>query len=264
MQKNFLDIWNQTPLRCENNIKIFGKEDDGDYFSDDDVRGWHNKYFEENFYTDKLLLNNASRKLLDEITKNEESYIDFACGPGMGFVPSIKRLRPSLPCLAADANLTLLNEWRKWLDDNHIGENIDFAQFSLFDIPFENSSIKACGGFLCISSTRFGNKGFDTALSEIYRILAPKGHLYVIENDWLNVPSILDVFEKTNIQPWTCFQEKQISWQQKFLDKGFEIISMEPYMTRILRGEDNELGKAAEKLGKKIQMQWNSFILEKL
>ena len=37
-QKKFLNIWNQTPMRCENNIRIFGKENDGDYFSDEDVR----------------------------------------------------------------------------------------------------------------------------------------------------------------------------------------------------------------------------------
>ncbi len=263
-QKKFLNIWNQTPMRFENNIRIFGKENDGDYFSDEDVRRWQNKYFQENFYTDKLLLNKASRKLLDEITKNKEAYIDLACGPGMGLIPSIKQLSSSISCLAADANLTLLNEWKKWLNDRQTGEDIDFAQFSLFDIPIEDSTVKACGGFLCLSSTRFGNKEFDTALSEIYRILVPKGRLYVIENEWLNVPSILDVFEKSNIQPWTCFLEEQISWQQRFLDKGFEILSKEPYMTRILRGENNELGKATEQLGKKIEMQWNAFILEKI
>ena len=51
-QKKFLNIWNQTPMRCENNIRIFGKEIDGDYFSDEDVRGWQNKYFQENFSSD--------------------------------------------------------------------------------------------------------------------------------------------------------------------------------------------------------------------
>ena len=259
----FAKIWNRQPNEHEDGLWLFGKEEDGDCFDGEDVLIWQNGRFEQSYSSEKFLNNAASRKIIDEIVRNREPYVDLACGPGMGLVPSIKRISSEIPCLAADANTTLVKEWKKWLDRNSTRTGIEFAQFSLFDIPIKDRAVNAYGGFLTLSSTRAGNKGYDNALSEVFRTLAPQGRLYVIESEWVDVPTILKVFEKSCIQPWNCFWESQLTWHDRFLKRGFRILSEEPYMNRSLNSEDNMLGREAEKAGINIEMQWNAYILEK-
>ena len=259
----FSKIWNRQPNENEDGLWLFGREEDGDYFDDEDARSWQNGRFEQSWFSDKLLHNAASRKVIDEIVKNREPYVDLACGPGMGLIPSIKKACAEIPCLATDANTMLVREWRKWLNRNGMQPGIEFAQFSLFDIPVKDRAVNAYGGFLSLSSTRAGSKGYDDALAEIYRTLAPHGRLYVIENEWVHVPTILKVFERSCIRPWNCFLENQLTWHDRFLQSGFRILSEERYMNRSLNREDNELGREAEKAGIRIEMQWNAYILEK-
>lgn len=101
------------------------------------------------------------------------------------------------------------------------------------------------------------------ALSEIFRTLTTKGRLYVIENEWLEVTTILQVFESFGIQLWDCFTEEQEAWHERFIKHGFKILSEEPYLNRKLNGDDNEHGRAAENLGIQVEMQWKAFIVEK-
>ena len=89
----FSKIWNRQPNENEDGLWLFGREEDGDYFDDEDAHSWQNGRFEQSWFSDKLLHNAASRKVIDEIVKNREPYVDLACGPGMGLVPSIKRIR---------------------------------------------------------------------------------------------------------------------------------------------------------------------------
>ena len=259
----FSKIWNRHPNEHENGLWLFGKEEDGDCFDEEDAIIWQNGRFEENYFTDRLLHNAASRKIIDEIIENQEPYVDLACGPGMGLIPSIRRISSEIPCLATDANTMLVKEWRKWLDRNSMQTGIEFAQFSLFDIPIKDHAVNAYGGFLSLSSTRAGSKGYDAALSEMFRTLAPQGRLYVIESEWIDVPTILTVFEKSCIRPWNCFLEPQLTWHDRFLQSGFRILSEELFMNRSLNSEDNELGREAEIAGIKIGMQWNAYVLEK-
>jgi ubiquinone/menaquinone biosynthesis C-methylase UbiE len=259
----FSKVWNRQPNECEDGLWLFGREEDGDYFDDEDALRWQNGRFEQSWFTDKLLNNAASRKLIDEIVGNRKPYVDLACGPGMGLIPSIRKISSELPCLAVDANSMLMKEWRKWLNRNGMQTGIEFAQFSLFDVPVKDHAVNAYGGFLSLSSTRSGSKGYDAALAEIYRTLAPRGRLYVIESEWVDVPAILKVFERSCLQPWNCFLEPQLTWHDRFLQSGFRILSEELYMNRSLNSEDNELGREAEKAGIRIGMQWNAYILEK-
>ena len=259
----FSKIWNRHPNEHENGLWLFGIEEDGDCFDEEDAIIWQNGRFEENYFTDRLLHNAASRKIIDEIIENQEPYVDLACGPGMGLIPSIRRISSEIPCLATDANTMLVKEWRKWLDRNSMQTGIEFAQFSLFDIPIKDHAVNAYGGFLSLSSTRAGSKGYDAALSEMFRTLAPQGRLYVIESEWIDVPTILTVFEKSCIRPWNCFLEPQLTWHDRFLQSGFRILSEELYLNRLLKSEDNELGREAEKAGIKIEMRLNAYILEK-
>ncbi len=259
----FSRIWNRQPIEYEDGFWLFGNEEDGDYFDDEDAFSWQNGRFEQSYNTDKLLNNAASRKIIEEIVRNREAYIDLACGPGMGLIPSIRKISTEIPCMATDANTMLVKEWRKWLNQTRKPAGIEFAQFSLFDIPIKDNVVNAYGGFLSLSSTRAGSKGYDVALAEIFRTLAPRGRLYVIESEWVDVPTILKVFERSCLQPWNCFLEPQLAWHDRFLQNGFRILSEEVHMNRSLTSEDNELGREAEKAGIKIEMRWNAYILEK-
>ena len=259
----FSAIWDRQPRKYEDGMWLFGNEEDGDFFDEEDSIDWKNGRFEQSFSSDKLLDNAASRKLIDEIVNNKEPYIDLACGPGMGLIPSVKKMCPEIPCLATDANTMLLREWKKWLNAENLQDGIEFAQFSVLNMPISDSGVMTYGSFLCLSSTRNGSMGYNKALAEIFRTLAPKGHLYTIESEWVDVPAILNVFEKSGIKPWNCFLEKQMTWHKRFMKNGFKILSEELYMNRILSGNDNELGLAAEKLGAKIEMRWTAYVLEK-
>ena len=140
---------------------------------------------------------------------------------------------------------------------------VDEIQLGYKRVPVKDHAVNAYGGFLSLSSTRSGSKGYDAALAEIYRTLAPQGRLYVIESEWVDVPAILKVFERSCLQPWNCFLEPQLTWHDRFLQSGFRILSEELYMNRSLNSEDNELGREAEKAGIRIGMQWDAYILEK-
>ncbi|MBO4392540.1 MAG: hypothetical protein J5816_04475 [Clostridia bacterium] len=259
----FSEIWNRQPREYEPHLWLFGNEQDGDYFDEEDFLIWQNDLFEHNFSTDRFLNNDASEKLIDEIVRNREPYVDLACGPGMGLIPSVKKKCSEIPCLATDANARLIKELKKWLREKKTETGIEFAQFSLFDIPVADCAVNAYGGFLPISSTRNGNSGYDCALSEIFRTLATKGRLYAIESELLDVPAILKVFEMSGMHPWSCFSEEQKTWHDRFINHGFKILYEEPYLKHRLNEDDNELGRAAEKLGVQIEMQWNAFIAEK-
>ncbi len=70
-------------------------------------------------------------------------------------------------------------------------------------------------------------------------------------------------FDKMGLQPWDDFREKQISWHDKFINNGFEIVYERPFEYRSLRADDNELGEAAVKFGVDIGMKFTAFIVRK-
>ena len=232
MKDIFKQIFKTAPSKEDNGIYYFGDENDGDCFDKSDAVSWQNEIFSRNWKKRELLDNNASRHLLDEIIAYNEYIVDLACGPGMGFIPSIKQTAPEFRCLATDANSLVLSEWKRYLQNNEKFDNIDFAQFSAFNLPFKNNAVQAYSSFIGLSSTRNGNCGIDLALSEIYRTLIDGGLYYAIENEWSNVPAILELFDKIGREPWSVFLEKQTSWHDRFVNNGFEVIYEEKFEHR--------------------------------
>lgn len=263
MDNIFNQLFIMAPQKEENEIYYFGNENDGDCFEKNDFDNWQNERFCQEWRTKRLLENNISRYLLDEIISNHKYTIDLACGPGMGFIPSIKQLAPLFPCMVSDANPFVLNEWQYYLKNNEKYNKIDFAQFSVFNIPIKSNTVQAYSSFIGISSTRNGENGYAAALSEIHRTLAKNGLFYTIENEWTDVPAILSLFEKINQQPWSCFYERQISWHDRFIENGFEIVYEKLFEYRSLKADDNELGAAAAKLGVNIGMKFTAYIVRK-
>lgn len=259
----FRELFLRNPKRKENGIYFFDTDNDGDYFDEDDINEWKNGRFYSNWRNRKLIENPVSHYLLDTIINSGNSIIDLACGPSMGLIPSVKMLNTSFPCMATDASALIVSEWKQYLEYKENYSGINFAQFSVLDIPINNESVQAYSSFIGISSTRNGERGYISALSEIYRTLTKGGLFYTIENEWTDVPTILGLFEKMNQQPWTIFCEKQTSWHNRFIECGFDIIYEKQYEYRKLSAYDNELGEAAHKFGVDVGMNFIAYILKK-
>ena len=258
----FNKLFVNEPQKKENGIYYFGNENDGDYFDEDNFDIWRNGGFIRNWRYKGFLEHNASRHLAEEILNNNDYVIDLACGPGMGFIPSVKQLNPMFPCMATDANPFVLSEWKEYLDNSEKYNKLSFAQFSVFDIPLKSNSVQAYSSFIGVSSTRSGEEGHAAALSEIRRTLAQGGTFYTVENEWTDVGAILDLFDKMGQQPWNGFDGKHITWHDKFIHNGFEIVYEDPYY-KSLRADDNELGEAAVKFGVDIGIKFTAFIVKK-
>ena len=50
----FSKVWNRQPKECEDGLWLFGREEDGDYFDDEDALRWQNGRFEQSWFTDGL------------------------------------------------------------------------------------------------------------------------------------------------------------------------------------------------------------------
>lgn len=263
MDNNFLQLFANEPQSEENGIYYFGNEADGDCFDKDDFDIWQNRIFRQNWRRKKFLESSVFLHLAKEIIHNNDYVIDLACGPGMGFIPSVKQLNPMFTCMATDANPFVLREWKHYLDSREKYEKLTFAQFSAFDIPIRSGSVQAYSSFNGVSNTRGGENGYALALSEIRRTLAGGGALYAVESEWTNVEAILRLFDKMGQQPWDVFCTKPVPWHDRFVDNGFEIVYEEPYEYRSLRADDNELGEAAAKFGVDVGMKFTAFIVRK-
>ena len=89
---------------------------DGDCFDDSDVEIWRNGCFEKNWNNNYFLENEVSRDLLNKIIREGQFVVDLASGPGMGLIPSLKKIDSSFPCVASDANLMVMKEWKRYLE----------------------------------------------------------------------------------------------------------------------------------------------------
>lgn len=263
MIHSFEKLFSRNPDRKENGIFYFNADEDGDYFTETDIHDWKTTLFQTNWNRRIFLENPVSHHLISAIIGAGNPVIELACGPGMGLLPSIKQINPYFPCMATDANALVVNEWKRYLDDKELYDALDFAQFSVLDMPIKSGTVQAYSSFIGISSTRRGDSGYRSALSEIHRTLSDDGLLYTIENEWSDVPAILGLFEKMNRQPWSIFCEKQTPWHDRFMESGFEIISEQQYEYRRLRADDNELGKAALEFGVDIGMNFTAYIVKK-
>lgn len=130
-------------------------------------------------------------------------------------------------------------------------------------MPFKDGSVPAFCSNIGLSSTRNGAKGYDTAVNEVYRCLAGGGYLYAIEGEWLDIPAILQVFERLGKEPWSCFIEEQTSWHDRFLQAGIEIVSEELLEHHYFTPEDNEWGEASCKFGIPVGTKETAFVLRK-
>ena len=265
MNSFFLSILKREPVEVREGIAYFGNKEHGDCFDETDLALWQNGRFESNFESTAFIDNPVSNKLLAAITEAKSPVVELACGPGMGLMPSIKKLSSDCNCLATDASVLVMEGWSSYLAERADSPRIDFAQFSILDIPFKDDSVPCYTSFIGVSSTRGGYDGYDQVLKEIYRTLKPGGLFCTIESEWADIGAILTLFEKWGQTPWESIisANRQPSWRERFENCGFEVVSAEEFKYHKFTKDDNELGEAAEKYGIEIGTKLTAYILMK-
>lgn len=262
----FNEIYNQQPLNITYGIPCFGNEDDGDFFTEEELSLWNSEFFHHKLSDKKFIENSVTNHLLSELS-NEKKIIDLASGPGMGLISSILQIHPNILCMVIDANFSVLRKWNAFLSNNTDYNKTTFAQFSLMDIPFHSNSVEAYSSFIGLSSTRNGQAGYNRVTSEVFRTLRPGGKLFAVEVDWTDIPLIIDLFNKINQKPWDIFTEAidagNLSWEKRLKNAGFTILYQDLFEYRKLSKSDNELGRAAENYGYNIGMNFTAFIAQK-
>ena len=253
----------KNPTEIKDGIYYFDSHNHGDFFDEEDVAEWNNGRLASNWRKGKLLENPTTKKMVETIVANGKEIIDLACGPGMGLIPSVKQLDPAFHCTATDASAMVLTHWKDYLDRNHFGYGIGFAVISVLDLPFKDNSVPSFSSYIGLSSTRGGEAGYDAAVKEVYRCLEPGGYLYAVESEWMDIPAILQVFERWGQEPWTCFTEERVSWHDRFVAEGFEIVSEEVVQNRIFTEKDNELGEVSVRFGIPVGTKETAFVLRK-
>ena len=262
----FEECYLREPQSIDYGIPCFGNERDGDFYDEEDINAWNNGRFQNSLNNTKLIKNKATKRLLRELSK-ETCVVDLASGPGMGLIPSLLQINPEVSCMATDANLSLLKQWKSFLVGKPVCEKINFAQFSLMDIPFKDDSIPAYSSFIGLGSTRGGPEGYNRVTQEIFRTLKHGGKLFTVEAEWADIPGIVNLFGKMNRQPWDIFTQSMETdvrtWQDRFINNGFKILYQGLFESRSLRETDNELGEAAVRFGVNVEMIFNAFIVQK-
>lgn len=124
----FKQIFSKNPDKEENGIFYFNANDDGDYFTENDVQDWKTIWFQNNWNKRNFLENPASHHLISAIIETGSPVIELACGPGMGLIPSIKQINPSFPCMATDASSLVISEWKHYLDNKEKFRNIPYSR----------------------------------------------------------------------------------------------------------------------------------------
>lgn len=156
MQSFFKEKLKIGPTQDKQGILYFGGQEEGDYFDEKDVKEWRDKWFDIHWNTPRHLSNEVISHIIKQIVHNNHPIVDLACGPGMGFIPMVLNMNRNHMCLATDANALVLEEWNKYIDSRDINRDLNFAQFSVMNIPFMENSVDAYTSFLGISSTREG------------------------------------------------------------------------------------------------------------
>lgn len=266
MNDLFANLFSIVPPTIEDGMYLFNSDHDADCFDSSDVELWRRiERLHKNFNNSIFIDNTASRNLINHIINKSSPVVEVACGPVMGLIPSIKKLSPQHLCLATDASSLVIKEWKKYSSEHDNCEAIDFAQFSLMNIPFKDDSVPAYSSYIGVSSTRNGEIGIQQSLSEIYRTLVPNGFFYTIESTWSDIDAILKVFELIQQTPWEIFRNEKhpYNWRNNFEKTGFEIVDEEIFKTRNLTADDNELGEAAVRFGIDIGIETTAYILKK-
>lgn len=146
-----------------------------DEWANDMVKeGW----IAQNWQTAKLPEKRGEREIGQRIAEKGGVILELGAGPGGGFVPYTLQADPDASIIVSDMSPTVVQEWKKFLDNELDSPNLSYAAFDYCQIPFRDSCIDVVsdrGGIANAITTKYepGDKG--AALKETYRVLKPGG-----------------------------------------------------------------------------------------
>ena len=101
--------------------------------------------------------------------------LEIGAGPGGGFMPFILKADQNATVIINDLSITVVSEWKKFLDKELNSPNLYYAVFDFCKMPFPNESIDCISDGGGILNCETGTKA--QALKEAYRVLKPGGML---------------------------------------------------------------------------------------
>ena len=101
--------------------------------------------------------------------------LEIGAGPGGGFMPLILKANPNATVIINDLSMTVVSEWKKFLDRELNSPNLYYAVFDFCEMPFPDESIDCISDGGGILNCETGTKA--QALKEAYRVLKPGGIL---------------------------------------------------------------------------------------
>jgi ubiquinone/menaquinone biosynthesis C-methylase UbiE len=268
MTGHFQELFCKTPTEIIDGDYFYNADSEGDQYDETDVGFWLsedgcNKRWEiATPGSQDEMFAAFLPDVLNAFRRNPSPFLEIACGPGMGHTPAILSEYPQIPCLASDACSLLIKSWRKYINGNLNGYDINLASFNVMDMPLKTASFDVVTSFIGVSSTRAGEQGKMQALKEVFRVLKNGGYFIAVENDWLDYDAIERVFSLWGQPVWASMKNEK-PWRQLITDAGFIIEDCDKTFIRYLREDDNDLGEQAHKFGINIGLKFTLFVLRK-
>jgi ubiquinone/menaquinone biosynthesis C-methylase UbiE/uncharacterized protein YbaR (Trm112 family) len=170
--------------------------------------------------------------------------LDVASGPGGGNMPGTVYYNSEAKVLMNDLGARVLREWRNYLKDRGLGNNVCLAAFDATNMPIRSNSfdmVTSRGGFSNIPETH-------KAIKEAHRILKQTGTLLIIEGE-MTKTSLSQLPEKV-LNKWKkAFPHLGVSYEKMLKDSGFSIVSYCKGQERALTPDEAELPRLANKYG---------------
>lgn len=132
----------------------------------------------QNWQMAKLPEKQGEQEIGQRIAERGGLILELGAGPGGGFVPYTLQADPDASIIVSDMSPTVVQEWKKFLDNELDSPNLSYAAFDYCQIPFRDSCIDVVsdrGGIANAITAKYepGDKG--AALKETYRVLKPGG-----------------------------------------------------------------------------------------
>lgn len=132
------------------------------------------------------------RKMAQMMAERGGIILDIGSGPGGGYMPLILQADPAAQVIVSDLSHTVVDEWKKFLDQELDSPHLCYAAFDFRDIPFNDCTIDIVsdhsGIFSCLE-----NK--SAALREVYRVLKPGG-LFISYGGFVTKESLSELSEE--------------------------------------------------------------------
>jgi Methylase involved in ubiquinone/menaquinone biosynthesis len=118
--------------------------------------------------------NNTSehKQIAQRINKKKGQVLEIGTGPGGGFMPAVLLNNAFANIIISDICPTVVQEWKKYLAENHSYPNLQFVVGDNCKLPFSDNSIDVVSSRGGIGNT-IGSK--IKAIKEVYRVLKPGG-----------------------------------------------------------------------------------------